>query len=137
MPRSTRAGDPFKERPRKAHQLRTNPRPRHGQRQQHRDQLRHERQRLVLNQNYRNFAGNLTQTEIEERLMREFHYVFPYQKKLLTCANLGEPYVLQATRYFGFGRSAHLLVGEIERLADRSVAAEIDHLAKMINEEPA
>ena len=96
-----------------------------------------ERQRLVLNQNYRNFAGNLTQAEIEERLMREFHYVFPYQKKLLTCANLGEPYILQATRYFGFGRSAHLLVGEIEQLADRAVTAEIDHLAKMMNEEPA
>jgi pilus assembly protein CpaE len=93
-----------------------------------------ERQRLVLNQNYRNFAGNLTQPEIEERLMREFDYVFPYQKKLLTSANLGEPYILRASRYFGFGRSAHLLVGEIEQLSDRAVKAEIDHLAKMMNE---
>ena len=75
-----------------------------------------ERQRLVLNQNYRDFVANLTQAEIEERLVREFDHAFPYQKRLLTSANLGEPYILQANRHFGFGRSAHGLVDEIEQI---------------------
>ncbi len=85
-----------------------------------------ERQRLVLNQNYRDFVANLTQAEIEERLVREFDHAFPYQKKLLTAANLGEPYILQANRHFGFGRSAHGLVDEIEQVLPVADAAKND-----------
>ncbi len=96
-----------------------------------------ERQRLVLNQNYRSFTGNLTRGEIEERLAREFHHVFPYQKKLLTSANLGEPYILGASRYFGFGRSAHRLIREIEQLSEAAIKQELDHLNKMMHHQPS
>ncbi len=85
-----------------------------------------EHQRLVLNHNYRDFAANLTRAEIEERLAREFDYDFPYQKKILTAANLGEPYILQASRHFGFGRSAHQVVYEIERLLESPVSSDPD-----------
>ena len=88
-----------------------------------------EHQRLVLNHNYRDFAANLTQAEIEERLLREFDYTFPYQKKLLTCANLGEPYILQANRHFGFGRSAYQVVYEIEQIGEATHEADRDSAA--------
>jgi len=78
-----------------------------------------ERQRLVLNQNYRNFSGNLKPVDIERRLSRELDYVFPYQKGLLVAANTGEPYILHTHRYFGFGREMGALVDDI--VAQREV----------------
>ncbi len=72
-----------------------------------------ERQRLVLNQNYRNFSGNLTPGDIARRLGRDLDYVFPYQKGLLVAANAGEPYMLHTHRYFGFGREMDVLVDDI------------------------
>ncbi|CUQ67320.1 AAA family ATPase [Candidatus Nitrospira inopinata] len=72
-----------------------------------------DRQRLVLNQNYRNFAGNLKLTDIERRLGRQLQYVFPYQKGILVAANAGEPYILGLHRYFGFGREMEALVDDI------------------------
>lgn len=78
-----------------------------------------ERQRLVLNQNYRNFSGNLKPADIERRLSRELDYIFPYQKGLLVAANAGEPYILHTHRYFGFGREMSALVDDI--VAQREV----------------
>ncbi len=78
-----------------------------------------ERQRLVLNQNYRNFSGNLKPGDIARRLSRELDYIFPYQKGLLVAANAGEPFVLHTHRYFGFGREMDHLVDDI--VAQREV----------------
>jgi pilus assembly protein CpaE len=72
-----------------------------------------ERQRLVLNQNYRNFSGNLRPADIGRRLARELDYIFPYQKGLLVAANAGEPFVLHTHRFFGFGREMDALVDDI------------------------
>jgi pilus assembly protein CpaE len=72
-----------------------------------------DRQRLVLNHNYRNFSGNLKPADIERRLTRTLDYVFPYQKGLLVAANAGEPFALHAHRFFGFGRELNLLVDDI------------------------
>ncbi len=73
-----------------------------------------ERQHIVLNQNYRRFAGNLTAGDIESRIGRPIDYVFPYQKQLLRSANTGQPYALRANRWFGFGASIAELATDIE-----------------------
>ncbi len=75
-----------------------------------------EKQRLLLNQNYRSFTGNLSPADIEERVGRRFDHVFPYQKKLLAAANAGEPYSLGRPTQFGFFRSLTRMVMEIEAL---------------------
>jgi len=75
-----------------------------------------ERQRVILNQNYRNFAGNLKPEDMEDRIGRPIDYVFPYQKRLLVAMNTGNPYILRAIRYFGFGREMRQLVDDIEAL---------------------
>jgi pilus assembly protein CpaE len=72
-----------------------------------------DRQRLVLNQNYRNFSGNLKPVDIEQRLGRKLDYVFPYQKGILIAANAGQPYILGIHRYFGFGREMEALADDI------------------------
>ena len=73
-----------------------------------------EKQRLVLNQNYPSFTGNLSPSDIEERLIRRFDHVFPYEKKLLAAANAGEPYGLGRSTRFGFSRSLTHLLSDIE-----------------------
>ena len=39
-----------------------------------------QKHRLILNQNYRPFTGNLSPTDIEERLARRFNHLFPLPK---------------------------------------------------------
>jgi Flp pilus assembly CpaE family ATPase len=76
--------------------------------------LPRERQRLVLNRNYASFMGNLSPTDIQQRLGRPLDYVFPYQKRLLASMNTGRPYILNSIRFFGFGKEMSALVDEIE-----------------------
>ncbi|MGB0910721.1 MAG: AAA family ATPase [Nitrospirales bacterium] len=73
-----------------------------------------EKQRLILNQNYPSFTGNLSPSDIEERLHRQIDYFFPYEKKLLAAANAGEPFSLGRLHRFGFSRSLIKLLSEIE-----------------------
>jgi pilus assembly protein CpaE len=73
-----------------------------------------ERQHLILNRNYKGFAGNLTSGDIESRLGRTIDYIFPYQKRLLLAANTGQPYALTANRWFGFGAVLADLLNDIE-----------------------
>jgi len=73
-----------------------------------------ERERIVLNRNYKSFPGNLTQLDIEDRLGRPIDYTFPYAKQLLMAGNTGEPYILRGNRWFGFGRAMAGMVNEIE-----------------------
>ncbi|MDC4206626.1 MAG: hypothetical protein MPW14_20040 [Candidatus Manganitrophus sp.] len=75
--------------------------------------LSEDRQRLVLNQNYRPFSGSLKPSDIEQRLSRPLDYIFPYEKKLLLSANLGEPLILHAGWLSRFGREMTELVDEI------------------------
>jgi pilus assembly protein CpaE len=73
-----------------------------------------ERQRLVLNQNYSRFAGNLRPQDIQQRLGRQLDYAFPYQKRVLVAMNTGRPYILKSMRFYGFGHEMSALVDEIE-----------------------
>ena len=76
--------------------------------------LPRERQRLVLNRNYASFMGDLSPTDIQQRLGRPLDYVFPYQKRLLASMNTGRPYILNSMRFFGFGKEMSALVDDIE-----------------------
>jgi pilus assembly protein CpaE len=72
-----------------------------------------DRQRLVLNQNFKNFAGNLTVADVEERIGRQIDYLLPYQKRLMTAMNTGRPYILRCSRWWGFGRAISELIHDI------------------------
>lgn len=73
-----------------------------------------ERQHIILNHNYRAFPGDLTLEDIESRIGRTIDYVFPYKKQLLVSANTGQPYVMKANRWFGFGQTMAELVADVE-----------------------
>ena len=84
-----------------------------------------ERQRLVLNQNYSRFAGNLRPEDIQQRLARQLDYVFPYTKRVLVAMNSGNPYILKSMRFYGFGREMSVLVDEIEEFRQEQPAESI------------
>jgi len=84
--------------------------------------LPHDRQRLVLNQNFPRFAGSLTPGDIRKRLGRELDYAFGYQRGLMVAMNTGRPYILRSMRFWGFGREMSALVDEIE--ATRQITVE-------------
>jgi pilus assembly protein CpaE len=73
-----------------------------------------ERQRIVLNHNYKSFTGDLTIDDIEGRVQRRIDHAFPYQKKNLAALNSGVPYILTGTRRFGFGLAMMELIEEME-----------------------
>jgi pilus assembly protein CpaE len=75
-----------------------------------------ERRRLVLNR-YAGFTGDLRPADVALRLGQEIDHLLPYEKKLLTAANLGRPHILGAGRLFApWARELRKLAGEIEEL---------------------
>jgi len=79
-----------------------------------------ERQRIVVNRNYQRFAGHLGQADMEARLERPVDYLFPYRKGILVAANTGRPYILNTSRWFGFGRVMAGMVYDIEATAEQA-----------------
>ena len=72
------------------------------------------RQRVVLNYNFPKISGGLRVQDVEDRLGRPVHHVFPFQKKVLTALNTGRPYALSCGKRFGFGKALAGVVREIE-----------------------
>jgi pilus assembly protein CpaE len=70
------------------------------------------RQRIILNR-YDSGLGNLNPRDVANRLGRSVDFVLPYQKKLIAAANLGRPYVLQASRYWGFGKALGAILDDL------------------------
>lgn len=97
--------------------------------------LPRERQRVVLNQNYKRFAGNLTPADIQQRLGRTLDYAFPYQKATLVAMNTGRPYILKSMRFWGFGREMKALTEEIEAARESRPAREAAASLKAAAEE--
>ena len=75
--------------------------------------LPRERQRVVLNQNYPRFPGQLTPGDIQQRLARSLDFVFPYTKSILVSMNTGVPYIMKSFHFWGFGRELRTLVEEV------------------------
>jgi pilus assembly protein CpaE len=82
------------------------------------------RQRFVLNRNHRAFAGALSIADIESRLGRPVDHEVPYDKGVLVSMNTGEPHVLSASSWFGFGRAMAGIVRDIESPASRPILPE-------------
>jgi pilus assembly protein CpaE len=70
--------------------------------------------KVVLNQNYPSFSGSLKPVQIADRWGRVIDHVMPYEKRLMTALNSGQPYALRASGWFGFARALKTVVEEIE-----------------------
>ncbi len=79
-----------------------------------------ERVKVVLNNNFQKCAGTLKTPDVAARLNREVHHVIPYQKRLITALNRGEPYVLKASKRFGWGKAINRIVSELQELSKAS-----------------
>lgn len=71
------------------------------------------RQRLVLNYNYKPFAGNLRPGDIADRLQRTIDHVVPYESRVLVSMNTGSPQIFHARRWHGFTRAVNAVIDEI------------------------
>lgn len=71
------------------------------------------RQRLVVNQNYKPFLGNLRPVDIAERLQRTVDYAVPYETRVLVSMNTGSPPILRARIWQRFPRVINQMVDEI------------------------
>jgi len=73
-----------------------------------------DRQGLILNR-YDAYAG-LTADDISGKVGRPVAHSVPYDRRLVPAANSGEPYVLRASRWRGFGRALGRIVDEVVAL---------------------
>lgn len=69
------------------------------------------KQSVVLNR-FTSIAGSLAAEDVANRLQRPIEYIVPYEKRIVTSANTGDPFVMQNMR-FNKARRA------IERIVDR------------------
>jgi pilus assembly protein CpaE len=81
------------------------------------------RQRILLNYNFPKVSGGLKTQDVVDRLGRDVHHVFPFQKKVLTALNTGRPYALSCGKRFGFGRALAGVVREVEGAASPGAGA--------------
>lgn len=80
-----------------------------------------EKQRIVLNRMTR-VAGSLSADDVAGRLRRPVDFVLPYDQQVMVAANTGRPYVLNPSRWFGFGPPLKALLADAA--AVRTVAGE-------------
>lgn len=73
-----------------------------------------DRQRIVLNR-YANVTGGVRPEDVARRLGRTVDFVLPYDKRILTSANSGEPLVLRRTSWYGYSARVRRMVDEIEQ----------------------
>jgi hypothetical protein len=68
---------------------------------------------VILNNNFEKAPGTLSIQDVEGRLDRAVDHELPYQRKLITALNTGQPYVLHATQMFGFGKAIKGVVDDL------------------------
>jgi pilus assembly protein CpaE len=77
------------------------------------------RQRLVLNRNS-SYAGSLRSSDISLRLGRALDHVLPHDRAVLQSANVGRPYAMNASRWFGFGPPLRRLIDDVADLGSET-----------------
>ena len=50
------------------------------------------------------------------RLGRDVDFVVPYHKKVPIASNIGKPYILEATGWWGVGKAMRQIVQDIEEI---------------------
>ena len=73
------------------------------------------RQRVVLNR-FTSLPGSLPAADVAQRLGRDVDFVLPADKHVVIAANAGEPYVMRASRWFGYGPPLRRLVADLDTL---------------------
>jgi pilus assembly protein CpaE len=81
-----------------------------------------DRQRIIVNRHSR-FAGNLPASDVAARLGRHVDHVVPYEKKLLIASNLGQPYVLGASTWWGIGKTFARMVDQLPEIQSQQLPA--------------
>ena len=80
---------------------------------------------------------------VEDRLGRSVDHVVGYQKKLVVALNTGQPYVLKAPQFYGFGKSIRKIADEIQgaevsrQAAGLGVAGSAELSERVTSGEPA
>jgi len=85
-----------------------------------------ERERIVLNRNTPSFPGQLGREEVGRRIGREVDFEIPYDKRVLSALNLGEPRILSASLRGwgrGWGRGLRALVDDAESIGSEAEKA--------------
>lgn len=76
-----------------------------------------ERRRIVLNRNVPRFAGALGAGQVGERLGAPIDHEIPFERRVFTGLNLGEPFALRARRRFRWGAAIARIAANVEQLA--------------------
>lgn len=74
-----------------------------------------DRQRVVVNR-FQSGAAGPTPADIAARIGRAVDHVVPYTRKIVAAANLGEPYALHASTWWGFGKAVRKLAADLPRV---------------------
>jgi len=74
-----------------------------------------ERTRIVVNR-YQQVAGNPLIEDIAKSLRQDVDHIFPYDKRLITAANVGRPTAMDTLRWSKFHRSLSQLRDEVVNL---------------------
>ena len=75
-----------------------------------------DRQRIVLNR-HTSLPGSLGAADVARHLERNVDFVLPADKHVVIAANAGEPYILRASRFFGYGPPLRRLIADVDSLA--------------------
>jgi pilus assembly protein CpaE len=78
-----------------------------------------DRLQIILNR-YTGRSDNLKPSDVAVRLGRPIDYLLPYDRKVGIASNLGRPFILDATRWWGFGKAMQRLIHDVERVAPRT-----------------
>lgn len=88
------------------------------------------RTRVVLNRTMAPFPGQLERADVAERIGRPVDFEVPYERRVLSALNLGEPYVMAAGRR-GWGAVIAAIVDDADDLQGAQIGA-----VERANEEP-
>jgi hypothetical protein len=58
----------------------------------------------------------LPAADVAQQLGRDVDFVLPADKHVVIAANAGEPYVMRASRWFGYGPPLRRLVADLDTL---------------------
>ena len=96
--------------------------------------LEDDRTWVLLNRGQPNFPGQLRVQDIESHLGLALRHHIPYDDKVPSAVNIGEPRVLGASRFSRFRKAIAALVDDIERFRP---APGLDEPADLVEPDPA
>ncbi|MEM7516280.1 MAG: AAA family ATPase [Planctomycetota bacterium] len=96
-----------------------------------------DRVRVVLNHCHSSFRGRLRPVDVATRIGHDIEFSLPFSKQVLTSTNSGEPYILRAPGWRGFGKAVRAIERDILLASNwkaREVRNEVDELDQSLSE---